>query len=915
MKLKYNILLTLSVLFGFAMNSCVDEKLNIDSPEFPREGDTPYYVKLRLETTDDTFTRADQEDKSPGSGFQDASHNEHDISPNAGNIAIFFDDGDKYISWAKLYSVNEVGEKEQEEDEDGNKFTPNTPEPEATYSCRFNGFADRKPAKVLVVVNLDPASEAYKKLTDFPGWDVNDVMKNVWEVSTNVVYDGSYYPAYPEKGPETIGRFVDDKIKDEDGNPTTFFTMANSTYVTGIEPGVNGQVFTGAEVHCAQEIDEDNFFMGEKIGGDNGSGSDNETAQQIAESSEVNKPAVVYLERMVAKFSLDTFAFDPNNYTPADAHNLDVCVYDDHQLKYEDTSWSLQILGWGLNGIESSSYLFKNVPDPQSGGENDWLDHSGEWQSNSTYNKRSYWAKDPHYDNIEEYPWQYDYAKDQYDPEQRKYFDGAFRSYDSQNDKFALLYYPFVDFCPFADVRDDDGKLKVNWKHEFLESKYEFKQSTQIYYKPENTFKPGLKIDPSRGTRAYELAGTHLLVCARMLINGNPYNGHIYRNRTGVTYLDEVSMFEDFWHAVNWKLEGQVYMYYRYYPWDEREGKISQFHRNGNEKDKIGDTFGEDFRAKVGGKFALYYEDNGYYYELTEKKLYALAYSDEVKKTPNTNYRLWRDADAINADGKIIPWIMKWNNNKGTYEALDLYILSMNSDDFILEEDGVINPGENYEIYVKELNEETGEYEYKYDENGKKVTKSVKAKEYIDARKLKFQYRVEKATTDEDNNDNLGGDDNSGNSESNDSNDSKYNGGKWKDFEEAYRDNNDIQSLFYEIWGVADDYYKGMMYYAVPIHVIGKTGDGYVQNKIKNLSGIVNPDFLSADRDNYNYGYFGIVRNNWYKFNVHSISGLGVPVSDPGKPIVPNYINKKDQVKVNMEIMQWHIEDQTVIIK
>ena len=845
MKLKTNIFYTLIVILGIAMTSCAEESLSIDNPASPKEGDTPYYVKFRLITNSDYSTRAkgnDWTDPSPGSGFQDGTHLEHRISKNAGNIAIFFDEEDNYISWAKLYSVNEV-EHSQEVDEDGNITTPSTADPEATYSCRFNGFADRKPKKVMVVVNLDPASEAYKNLTNFPGWDVEEVMKNVWKVAGTVHYDKSMEKPKYNGDPYKIGYYVDGTNND------SYYTMANSTYVTGVLPND----ISKAKIHCAMEIDEENFFMGEKIVEEEVPGGDIETQEDIEEKTEGLTPVTVYLERMLSKFEMQPFNFDPNFYMPVSAQALDVCEYQNGVFNYTEQKWALQILGWGMNGLETESYLFKNLPDLTNGDQNDWIKHT-DWESNSEYNKRSFWALDPHYvkeDAI--YPWQYDFAKDTYDPENRSYYD-HFHSYDNGDkhngtDQFSLIYYPFMDFCP-----DYKGKKKTEFPADNY--KYSLSDQSQCIYTPENTFIPGMTVDRSRGSRAYELAGTHLLICARLLINQDgeyqPWDGHIYRNRVGVTYFEEVSMFEDFMNAINWKLEGQRYMYYRYYPWDDDE--VSGFHKRDNYK-----FYGEAIRAVTDGKYSLYYQDpDEKYYELTWERLRGLA------DNPDT-YRLWRDADAVNADGKIIPWIMYNPDGDGEdskFTPLDLLILKKEE----LKSDGTI------EITPEVI-------------DGSTVTGNIEV--YLDSKRLKFQYQ-----------------------------DQDQDGSTvWKAFANPNtdRDKNDIQSLFYEIWGVADDYNHGLMYYVVPIHVLSKTG-GYVLDttaKGRGLEDGANPDFVNDERLYY---YYGVVRNNWYKFNIHSINDIGVPVSDPAKPIVPNFINKKDQIKVNMEIGFWHIEDQTVTI-
>ena len=130
----------------------------------------------------------------------------------------------------------------------------------------------------------------------------------------------------------------------------------------------------------------------------------------------------------------------------------------------------------------------------------------------------------------------------------------------------------------------------------------------------------------------------------------------------------------------------------------------------------------------------------------------------------------------------------------------------------------------------------------------------------------------------------------------------------WTPFAADFKDENDIQSLFFEIWGVADYFRNGLMYYAVPIYAQESTGapaSGDKKTLYDTSAGFDDPKF---------YYYYGVVRNNCYNFTLHSISDLGIPVFNVDKPIVPNYTDKKDQVKVEMEILPMHVEEITVPI-
>lgn len=749
-----------ALLVGSIFVGCVEKSGPENNPNVWQQGDTPYYVNLRLKTQSDTFTRAGDDDR-----LTDGEHFEHDIDKNAGNFALFFDGDGKYISYADLYSVNEEPNDTEAADEGGKKHGhEDAPVPvEATYSCRFYGFANRQPELVLVVVNAP--KKIYDRITDFPGWTVSEVMKQVWDESDE---------PYGTIGFHTVGTGDEEK---------QYFTMTNTTYIDG-----------DGKLHCAESIPEGSITTDE---------------------SKVNslEPVTIYLERMVSKFSM-SLNFNPDEYHPVSSQSLDVCIYENGVLTYSEAPWALQLLGWGLNGLETQNYLFKNVEET-----GDWLNHSG-W--NSPAERRCYWSVDPHYyDDPAVYPWQHDDAKDRYDKNHPNWYVN-FHSYDEKdgstqvNGGFALKYYPFNHFCP--DVSDDGSFPK----------EYAYKSDT--YYTPENTFMQGMQVDISRGTRAYELAGTHVLLCARLLLSeGNgDYAPHekIYRNRVGVCYTDELSLLEDFMNAMNDKFTSQRYIYYNYYPWSASE--------RGSE------YYGKTFRAVTGGAYALFYKNpiDNRYYEVTTKRL-----NEMMKEEQRQYYRFVRPADAVNADGKIIPWIMYNAAGDGVddhFKPLSMYILSKSADSPAEE---VINANVN-----------------------------------IEDRRLAIEY--------------------------------SNNGAKWEPF--SNKDDNDLQSIFYEIWGIADFFRNGLMYYAVPIHAQEVTGSmagtpatGDKTQLTDKSAGFDDPKF---------YYYYGVVRNNWYNFTLHSIGDLGIPVFDVHKPIVPNYTNKKDQVKVEMEILPMHVEDITVEI-
>lgn len=60
-------------------------------------------------------------------------------------------------------------------------------------------------------------------------------------------------------------------------------------------------------------------------------------------------------------------------------------------------------------------------------------------------------------------------------------------------------------------------------------------------------------------------------------------------------------------------------------------------------------------------------------------------------------------------------------------------------------------------------------------------------------------------------------------------------------------------------------------------------------------------------------GYYGVVRNHFYKINLTGIKGFGTPVYDPNKeidPIVPSYSNT--YLAARVQVLQWRIVNQNV---
>lgn len=104
---------------------------------------------------------------------------------------------------------------------------------------------------------------------------------------------------------------------------------------------------------------------------------------------------------------------------------------------------------------------------------------------------------------------------------------------------------------------------------------------------------------------------------------------------------------------------------------------------------------------------------------------------------------------------------------------------------------------------------------------------------------------------------------------------------------------NTFKSAVYNFVKAADHFDHGRMYYYVPIR--------HNRANDKNLK-----------EENYRLGDIGIVRNHWYKVNVTDILKPGIPVDDPGQPIIPNIDPTDQYLGLDIHIVPWHVVQQDV---
>lgn len=184
---------------------------------------------------------------------------------------------------------------------------------------------------------------------------------------------------------------------------------------------------------------------------------------------------------------------------------------EDHVKQYINVAeeWKINLIGWGVNGLQKQEYLFKNIDkDQEYYGLNKWNP-----ENYSPY--RNFWAEDPLYDD-RAYPDQYRQAKK--------------LIWDTENVNGELV--PSRSLTDAEIVLDTDVKdwtyVKKYYGEKIL-NYYTFNSLIQRQphqYSAENTYDLSNKLtDENKKKEAwvgrdYLRAGTHLILGAQLLIDG-----------------------------------------------------------------------------------------------------------------------------------------------------------------------------------------------------------------------------------------------------------------------------------------------------------------------------------------------------------------------------------------------------------
>lgn len=283
----------------------------------------------------------------------------------------------------------------------------------------------------------------------------------------------------------------------------------------------------------------------------------------LTEEDAKDDPFTIYLERLQAKYTLlirkdgklyyltdenldDYSGDDSAEIIPTNSLFLSPKPYEDedgelkdNKLKYvrsytrspsidqrreinpQEGVWKINILGWGLNGLEANEYYIKQL-DNTSG--IIWADE---------YSYRYLWAKDPHYLKGEgDYPDQYRTVLN-YSIEKDN--NGHYTVKSAKND----------------NIKDYQGNTRSDFALSYLPFS-SFTDKKPIKYIAENTFHRNLFDDQSSFvtdinpfvTRLYIRTGSHLILSCQLLIDGIDNSSLLTNERVNPsTGMAEYSLF------------------------------------------------------------------------------------------------------------------------------------------------------------------------------------------------------------------------------------------------------------------------------------------------------------------------------------------------------------------------------------
>lgn len=456
---------------------CINEELSDDSSsgntiESPRDGEK-LYASLRLNIAGDSDTRAawDSNDENGTSYFdkglsaEKAIYTDYTSTTDSPHFIMLFDAQGNQVLDITPISLGSADETNQ----DYTEYLTTTLEIEADLLKNYseNDFTSMK---ILCIINA--SNDLINKIKDSK---INGALSYSGVTGIILDNDNCFYLSVTDPESEVTQKY---------------FTMSSSIVVDD-----NGNLIPGKN-------------QGESL-----------TFYKNATQAE-NNPYSVYVERLQAKYTLiikdsngkyvylskintasnnapmATAPGTKDNPSPAERLILIPSGNTAKALKYvtsytrstsienrnqvniqyaEPGDWEINVIGWGINGLEKEEYLFKKLANTNY--YNNWK----RWaNSSSDYTYRTFWAEDPNYSSGT-YPDQY-----------RPYPESSKDFSRSMNKSATLNYYNFYDLS--------QRELRV--------------------YPYENTFNADILDSKKYSSQSFMRAGSHLVLTAQLLIKG-----------------------------------------------------------------------------------------------------------------------------------------------------------------------------------------------------------------------------------------------------------------------------------------------------------------------------------------------------------------------------------------------------------
>lgn len=652
--IKKNSLLLIAISICMGLASCVDENIDYSPNEYnPAEDPNMVCLPFNLSYDFAVSTRDGEEEGGESNGsnddeflkdFEDGTEKEHkiDFDQEKECFAIFFDKEQNFRYMKRIYLSDQLGE---------------------------GGKNDRYTEYTVPVVCYIPVEDCEKYDAQGNVLDDNDneniayyrpKLLNVLVVlNGGKIYDYIHNELYFSDGTPNRTKRIEDVLKLTWNNPADYthepFNNDYPNSIGEIGKNKNGNFTFTSSAYWQKEGGKYNLKTAAKL-----DGKVYKSIKEYLESVENGDgpTATVYLERMVAKFTAPTFnpsVIGQNRVFRPDQNAMALVVYnwnENNEPVSVQKNWRIHLIGWAINGTESSSYIFKNIGNVEWGisevEESKLKLESTAFFWNQEGAHRSYWSIDPHYTSGKDhfYPWQFRKASDRTDIIS---VEGGLSDKAGTKKEIPVLRYK-----TFNDLLE-----KTDWQ--------------PIRYVHENTVDPdaswfkryygdGIDNPNSTGTlneeyldgRASLLAGPHLLIGGELLIEGEgsyyTESGvnfgkipEIFSDRLRNFYMTELDWFKMFMREINKSLKSQENMSFSYYNWDESAADT---------KENIKVT------AFPEGTPKLYLMGE----ELTYEKL------DEYIKNPNYEITFSQRANVRNGDGRLIPWlILKDKSNQKEY--------------------------------------------------------------------------------------------------------------------------------------------------------------------------------------------------------------------------------------------------------